>query len=185
MSRFCLSGWKAAVVNIAAFQIGWFACALGGSAVGGVVVAAILGAHLYWLGRPGEWRLLAGFAGLGLMIDGSFSLLGGFSFDAASGGELALAGAGAGPSMPLPLPAWLWLLWLLFATLPQHSLTWLWPRPWLAALGGATSGPLSYLAGARLSGVELAPWLLPAEAVVWALLCLGLSWHYRKRPAAE
>lgn len=46
---------------------------------------------------------------------------------------------------------------------------------WLAVVGGALSGPLSYYAGARLAGVELAPWLLPAQALVWGLLCLWLS----------
>lgn len=183
MTRPRPTGLIASVANIVAFQVGWFACVLGGSAVGSGVAAMIVTAHLLWLGRPGEWRLLAGFAGLGLIIDGSFALLGGFGFGAVSGGGLALAGAGAGPVMALPLPLWLWLLWPLFATLPRHSLGWLWQRPWLAALGGATSGPLSYLAGARLSGVELAPWLLPAEAVVWALLCLGLSRHFGRYPA--
>ena len=182
MTRLGVGGWVAPIANIAAFQLGWFACVLGGSMAGGLVAVMILAAHLRWLGRPGEWRLLAGFAVLGLLIDGSLALLGGFGFAGAEEG-LALAGAGAGPLLALPLPAWLWLLWPLFATLPRHSLSWLWRRPWLAMLGGATSGPLSYLAGARLSGVELAPWLLPAEAVVWALLCLALSRHLG-RPGA-
>lgn len=180
MIRLDANGWAASVVNILAFQVGWFACVLGGSAIGAVVAALILTAHLYWLGQPREWRLLAAFATLGLVIDGSFGLLGGFDF---AGGDTALAGAGAGPWGALPLPLWLWLLWPLFATLPLHSLSWLWRRPWLAALGGATSGPLSYLAGARLSGVELAPWLLPAEALVWAVLCLGLSYRLGRAPS--
>ncbi len=181
MTRPRLSGWVASLANILAFQVGWFACVLGGNAIGAVVAALILTAHLYWLRQPREWRLLAAFATLGLVIDGSFVLLGGFGFDATTGGEAALAGAGAGSWGALPL--WLWLLWPLFATLPLHSLTWLWQRPWLAVLGGATSGPLSYLAGARLAGVELAPWLLPAEALVWAVLCLGLSHRLGRKPS--
>ncbi|MGB8714024.1 MAG: DUF2878 domain-containing protein [Onishia taeanensis] len=181
MIRLDANGWVASVVNILAFQAGWFACVLGGSAIGAGVAAMILAAHLYWLGQPREWRLLAAFATLGLIIDGSFVLLGGFDFAANAGGDAPLAGAGAGPWGALPLPLWLWLLWPLFATLPLHSLSWLWRRPWLAALGGATSGPLSYLAGARLSGVELAPWLLPAEALVWVALCLGLSHRLGRR----
>ncbi|WP_192035947.1 DUF2878 family protein [Halomonas sp. YLGW01] len=183
MTRATPGGWQVTVANIAAFQLGWFACVLGGSAVGSAVAALIVAGHLSWLGRPGEWRLVASFAGLGLIVDGGFSLLGGFGFGAESASELALASAGAGPVMALPLPLWMWLLWPLFATLPRHSLAWLWRHPWLAALGGATSGPLSYLAGARLAGVELAPWLLPAEAVVWALLCLGLCRHLGEQRA--
>ena len=42
-------------------------------------------------------------------------------------------------------------------------------------LGGAISGPLSYYAGARLADVAIAPWLLPAQALVWGLLCLWLT----------
>ncbi|MDI5922470.1 DUF2878 domain-containing protein [Halomonas sp. LR5S13] len=150
------------LANLAAFQAGWFACVLGGSGVGLLVAAVILTLHLAWLARPGEWRWLAGFAALGLVVDGGLTLAGGFDF---ADGSPLLGG----------LPPWLWLLWPLFATLIHHSLAWLWQSPWLAVLGGATSGPLSYYAGARLAGVELAPWLLPAEALAWALICLVLS----------
>ncbi|MBB3185434.1 hypothetical protein FHR95_003015 [Halomonas fontilapidosi] len=150
------------LVNLAAFQAGWFACVLGGSRIGLLVASAIIALHLAWLARPGEWRWLAGFAALGLVVDGGLTLAGGFDF--ANG--LPLLGG---------MPPWLWLLWPLFATLIHHSLAWLWQYPWLAVLGGATSGPLSYYAGASLAGVELAPWLLPAEALTWALICLTLS----------
>ncbi len=149
------------LVNLAAFQAGWFACVLGGSVIGVLAAAAVITLHLVWLARPGEWRWLAGFAALGLVVDGGLTLAGGFAF--AEGSSL-LGG----------MPLWLWLLWPLFATLIHHSLAWLWQTPWLAMLGGATSGPLSYYAGARLAGVELTPWLLPAEALIWALICLGL-----------
>lgn len=150
------------VANLAAFQAGWFACVLGGSRVGLLVAAVIITLHLIWLARPGEWRWLAAFAALGLAVDGSLALAGGFDF---ADGPFALG----------VMPSWLWLLWPLFATLIHHSLAWLWQYRWLAILGGATSGPLSYYAGARFAGVELAPWLLPAEALVWALICFVLS----------
>ncbi|HET8790598.1 MAG TPA: DUF2878 domain-containing protein [Modicisalibacter sp.] len=146
--------------NLVAFQLGWFACVLGGSLTGGLVAGVIIVAHLVWLAQPGEWRWLVGFALLGLAIDGSLALAGGFIF--------------AEPAW-LPLPLWLWVLWPLFATLLKHSLAWLWNHRWLAVLGGAISGPLSYFGGAQLSNVELAPWLLPVEALVWALLCWWLS----------
>ncbi|MDN3557192.1 DUF2878 domain-containing protein [Halomonas maura] len=149
------------LANLAGFQLGWFACVLGGSLVGGAVVTLVLALHLRWLARAGEWRWLVGFAALGLAIDGGLALAGGFRFD----GEPRVLGL---------LPPWLWLLWPLFASLLHHALAWLWRHPWLAALGGATGGPLSYLAGARLAGVELAPWLLAAEALVWAGLCRWL-----------
>ncbi|MGC3874183.1 DUF2878 family protein [Halomonas sp. GXIMD04776] len=150
-----------ALFNLVAFEVGWLACVLGGSLIGALVAAAIITAHLIWLARPGEWHWLAGFAGLGLIVDGGLALAGGFIFTNP-------------PWWPLPLPLWLWILWPLFATLLQHSLAWLWQHPGLAMLGGAVSGPLSYFGGAQLAGIELAPWLLPAQAVIWALLCLWL-----------
>ncbi|TDO10486.1 MULTISPECIES: DUF2878 domain-containing protein [Halomonas] len=156
------------LANLAAFQAGWFACVLGGTRIGLLIVAVIVTLHLAWLARPGEWRWLAGFAMLGLAIDGGLALAGGFDF---------ADPLGMRPIMPI----WLWLLWPLFATLVHHSLAWLWQYPWLAMLGGATSGPLSYYAGARLAGVKLAPWLLPAEALAWALICLILSCRLGKR----
>jgi hypothetical protein len=66
------------------------------------------------------------------------------------------------------------MLWPLFATLVFHSLAWLWRYPLVAAACGAISGPLSYLGGAALANVSLAPWLLPVQAVIWAALCLGI-----------
>ncbi|SEL78905.1 DUF2878 domain-containing protein [Halomonas daqiaonensis] len=155
------------LANLAAFQAGWFACILGGSRVGLLVAAMIITLHLAWLARPGEWRWLVGFAALGLVVDGSLTLAGGFDF---ADGTRVLG----------VMPMWLWLLWPLFATLIHHSLAWLWRTPWLAVLGGATSGPLSYYGGAHLAGVELAPWLLPAEAFAWALICFALSGRFSK-----
>ncbi|MCW4149809.1 DUF2878 domain-containing protein [Halomonas sp. 18H] len=150
------------IANLAGFQLGWLACVLGGSLIGLVTVAILLALHLRFMAYPGEWRWLAGFALLGLGVDGGLALAGGFQFpdDAWRLG---------------PLPVWLWLLWPLFASTLHHGLAWLWPHPRLAMLGGALSAPMSYFGGARLAEVDLAPWLLPAEALVWLLLCLGVS----------
>lgn len=157
-------------INLVAFQAGWFACVLGGSSIGAAVALIIVFVHLRFLAHPGEWRWLAGFALLGLVVDGGLALAGGFHF----------------PERPLlgVLPLWLWLLWPLFATLIHHSIAWLWRRPWLAMLGGATSGPASYFGGAELAGVELAPWLLPVEAAIWMLLCGVLSHRLGSRGGA-
>lgn len=153
--------WHRATLNVVAFQLGWFACVLGGGVIGTAAAGAILIWHLRVMARPGEWRWLVGFAVLGFAVEGGLALAGGYRFapDTLSVGPLAL---------------WLWWLWPLFATLLMHSLNWLWYRPWLAALGGAVSAPLSYVGGATLAGVELAPWLLPVQATFWALLCRAL-----------
>ena len=158
-------GTRRALLNLAAFELGWLACVLGGSWIAVPAAAVILTLHLGWQARPGEWRWLAGFAALGLIVDGGLTLAGGFDF-------------GDQPLMFGVLPLWIWLLWPLFATLLHHSLAWLWHRPWLAVLGGAISGSASYFAGARLADVAIAPWLLPAQALIWGLLCLWLTVHF-------
>lgn len=165
--------------NIAGFQLGWLACVLGGNLIGAAVVTLVLAAHLRWIARPGEWRWLSGFALLGLAIDGGLGLAGGFTFPA----DQSLYRTLIAPPY-INIPVWLWLLWPLFATLLHHSLSWLWRWPWLAVAGGAVSAPLSYLAGARLASIGLAPWLIAVEALIWAGLCLWLSLTLGKRPTA-
>lgn len=158
--------WQALVLNALRFEAGWLLCVLGGSWVAAIAGGSLLVWHLWRCARPGEWQFIAGFALLGLVIDGGLQLLGGFDFN----DQTLVLGL---------LPLWLWMLWPLFATLVHHSLAWLWRYPLLAALCGAISGPLSYYGGALLAEVTLAAWLLPIQALVWAVLCLGISRFYR------
>lgn len=158
-------------LNALAFEAGWLACVLGGSQVALAAGALVVGGHLWRVAGAGEGRLLAGFAALGLAVDGGFALAGGFIF------------ADPTPAW-LPLPLWLWMLWPLFATLVHHSLGWVWHLPWLAPLLGATGGALSYYGGSVLADVTLAPWLLPAEALAWALVFGGLAAHRASSSAA-
>ncbi|GGW21778.1 hypothetical protein GCM10007157_09600 [Vreelandella hamiltonii] len=153
--------------NALRFEAGWLLCVLGGSWVAAATGAALLSWHAWRCARPGEWRFIAVFALLGLILDGGFHLAGGFDFH----DDALIAGL---------LPVWLWMLWPLFATLVFHSLAWLWRYPLIAAACGAVSGPLSYLGGAALAGVTLAPWLLPAQAVAWGALCWGISTYMRR-----
>lgn len=153
------------LLNALGFEAGWLACVLGGSWVALGAGTLLIGWHLWRLAYPGEWRLLGGLALTGLVIDGGLALAGGFTFN-----ETAQPVLDAGP-----LPLWLWMLWPLFATLVRHSLGWLWRFPRLAMLCGGLGGALSYYGGSVLAGVTLAPWLLPAEALTWALLCAWLS----------
>lgn len=156
------SRWPPLLFNLIGFETGWLLCLLGGSWIALVTGLLLIGGHLRFIAYPGEWRLLVGFAGLGLVLDGSLTLLGGFDFS----GHTQIFGL---------LPLWLWMLWPLFATLLRHSLAWLWRFPLLAATGGALSGPLSYYGGSVLANVTLAPWLLPAQALIWGLLCYLLA----------
>ena len=144
------------LANALLFQLGWAACILAAQQswwlLGGL---ACLAAQL-WLSheRLAELRLVLIVTLLGSLLDSLLLNLG--LFDFASNSWL--------------LPAWLALLWALLATTLRHSLAWT-ARPWwLASLLGATSGPLSYYAGAQLAGVGLPLGTAPS------LLLLGLLW---------
>ncbi|PCF96712.1 DUF2878 domain-containing protein [Vreelandella nigrificans] len=154
--------WREILFNALRFEAGWLLCVLGGSWVAAFAGTGLLGWHIWRCAKPGEWRFIGVFAVLGLAIDGGLHLVGGFDF----GGHALAVGL---------LPLWLWMLWPLFATLVFHSLAWLWRYPLIAAACGAVSGPLSYLGGAALADVGLAPWLLPTQAAIWAVLCFGIS----------
>lgn len=156
------SSWQALLLNVVRFEAGWFLCVLGGSWVALVAGSVLIAWHLHAMAQPREWQLLLGFALLGLFLDSSLALLGGYDFT----GHTQTFG---------PIPLWLWMLWPLFGTLILHSLRWLWRYPWLAFLGGAISGPLSYYGGALLADVVLAPWLLPTQAAIWGVMCAVMA----------
>lgn len=144
------------LANALLFQLGWLACIFAAQQpwwlLGGL---ACLAAQL-WLSheRQSDLRLVLAVTLLGSLLDSLLLNLGLFDF--------------AGDSWLLP--AWLALLWALLATTLRHSLAWT-ARPWwLASLLGATSGPLSYYAGAQLAGVGLPLGTAPS------LLLLGLLW---------
>jgi hypothetical protein len=69
-------------------------------------------------------------------------------------------------------PVWIIAMWALFATSLNLSMGWLKGRPWLAALFGAVGGPLAYLAGERLGGVQMPDpvMALGAQAIGWAAI---------------
>ena len=48
-------------------------------------------------------------------------------------------------------PLWLVMLWLGFSSMAPVALDWLAPKPVIAVLLGAVSGPLSYVAGIKLN----------------------------------
>ena len=159
------------LINILSFQTGWFACVLGAAhgrpLLGPVVVAVLLGLHLYLTADvKGEIRLLATAGVLGFLLDSLQALLGVFSF-------------GTGGALSWMSPLWMIALWPNFATTLHTSLSWLAGRYALAAVFGAIAGPLSYYAGAQLGALSLHPHLfvsLGTLSVVWSILTPGLLW---------
>ena len=154
--------WTAWLVSCLTFQAGWFACVLGaarGTPIAGVVlVAALVTGHLALSRRRLADAAFLGASGLfGYAADSALVLAGWIRFPepAALGGPSAL---------------WMVALWVLFASTLEGCMSWLRDRWVLAAGLGAVSGPLSYLAGARLGAIELAE---PAAA---PLAAIGVTW---------
>jgi hypothetical protein len=143
------------ILNAVLFQIGWFACVLGGNQIAVPVTLAILIAHWFLVSKQiAEWRTIFLVALVGIIIDSGLFAAGVFN----DGSERHIA------------PLWLIGLWLLFATTLNHSFSWLHQRYVLAIVLGAISGPLSYLAGVKLGAVSF------GIEQVSALLLLALIW---------
>lgn len=149
------------VINVAAFQVTWFACVLGaahGLEWVGPIVA--LGAMLLHLRLSPDRTLphwwIPGLGLLGFLADSLLSAAGLLDF-------------GIHLLRPWPCPLWIFGLWLGFATTLNSSLGWLGSRLPLAALLGLLLGPLAYYAAAELGAVKL----FGPEA---ALLAVGIEW---------
>jgi hypothetical protein len=158
------------LINFIAFQLGWFACVLGAANdlpwLGPIVVAAAVSLHLVRARRPRPELWLICFAMmLGLAIDSLLLATGWLSYP-------------SGLWLPGLAPYWIVSMWALFATTLNVSMGWMRGRPLVAAVMGAIGGPLSYLAGEKLGGIELdqAAYALAALAVAWAVAMPLLSW---------
>jgi len=156
------------LANFLVFQIGWFACVLGGASglpwVGTGIALAIVTWHLTRAMRPKQELLLVlSAAGIGLVFDSLLVALGWLAYPS---GTLVAGTA----------PHWIVALWMLFAITLNLSLAWLKRRLLVAVLFGAIGGPLAYLGGAKLGALSFVaptPGLI-ALAVGWALLTPAL-----------
>ncbi len=149
-------------VNYLLFQIGWFACVLGGDHVALIAAVIILFIHLLWVGSwHKEKQVLAITFLLGCAIDsflGNLEILK-FHSQLDDGGRI--------------LPLWLACLWLIFGTTLRHSLDWSRTHKLYGAILGFFGGPISYLAGSKMSDVTLAQPLwqtLLVLAIIWAFV---------------
>ncbi len=153
------------VLNLVAFQLGWWALVLtaaqGRPELGLGVLALLLAWHLGRVRPLGSEALLIGLAALiGFGFDSLLLASGWVSF---GGGELT---GGLGPYLP---PLWMTALWANFATTLNVSLASLQTRPWLAALLGLVGGPAAYWGGAQLGAMSF---LDPTAG----LIALALGW---------
>ena len=152
------------LTNLAAFQIGWFACVLGGAneqpLAGTLTVVAAVGLHLYMVRQPSvELLLVAAACLIGLVWDSLVVSLGLMSYPSGTCAD-GLA------------PHWIVAMWALFATTLNVSMGWLKGRPALAVLLGGIGGPMAYLTGYKLGGVVIPDlWFgLVVQGLGWAIM---------------
>jgi hypothetical protein len=144
------------ILNAVLFQLGWFACILGGDAIAFITTLVILCLHqVFFEVRRTEWYLIAFIVVTGFIVDNIWSYLGVLGFQS--------------PTM-LFIPIWLVCIWALFAATLNHSLYWLKDRLLLSSLLVSISGPLSYLAGSKMAGVTL------TDPPIISLLCISVCW---------
>lgn len=157
------------ISNLVLFQIGWFACVLGGAHelpwLGAFTAGLIITVHL-WLARDmlSELKLL------------SLALLVGLIFESLMV-VLQLAQYSSGMLLPVMAPVWMILMWPLFATTLNVSLRWIKPlSSWWLALMGAVLAPMAYFGGARLQAVAFNDMALSLSIIAlgWALLLPAL-----------
>lgn len=150
------------LINFALYQVGWFACVLGGAWhfpwTGFLIAMALVGVHLALSPeRAVEVRLVV------------------FATIAGAAVEVVLIRAGtyrftSGTIVDALPPPWLLAMWAQFATTFRFSMRRVIGRPIRAMLFGAAGGPIAFLAGQRLGAVELLP------PMTHGLLYLSISW---------
>lgn len=156
---------KTLIINFVLFQIGWFACVLGGAfhqpVLGSAIALSIIIFHLYnsARNRP-EFDLLL----LAIVI--------GFIFESAMV-SFNLAHYSNAQFHQNIAPYWMILMWPLFATTLNLSMRWLKKLSLvLVALIGAVFAPIAYFAGSNLGAVVYDDTVISLSviALAWALL---------------
>jgi hypothetical protein len=152
------------LLNVAAFKIGWLSSVVGGAQqlpwLGPAVVLLAIGLHLFYAKRPrSEFTLILICGLVGAAFDSVLVANGLVTYPSGLFNEILA-------------PVWIIGMWMLFATTLNVSMQWLKSRPALAALIGLFAGPLSYLGGHKLGGIEFVneTVALAALAIGWAIM---------------
>ena len=158
------------ITNFVFFQIGWFACVLGGAHdwpwLGTSIALVIVGWHVARAVRPrDELVLILIAAGIGAVFDSALVALGWVAYHSET-------------LIPGTAPYWIGTLWMLFATTLNVSLRWMRRSGLAASALGAVGGPLAYWSGARLGDMEFVVTIAATAAIAlgWAVLVPYLVW---------
>ena len=149
------------VINIILFQIGWFACVLSAAnnhpLVGASISLFIIVSHVL-LSREykQEIRIIVIAMVIGLFLDSLIISAGWVTYT-------------SGMFNDFIAPYWIVLMWALFATTLNYSLSWMRNKLLLSVVLGAIAGPLAYYAGMKLGAVEFIN-------EINALISLSIGW---------
>jgi hypothetical protein len=168
-------------INFILFQIGWFACVLGGAYghpwAGTLVAVAIVAWHLARAANPAaEFKLVLLAALMGGAWDSALVALGWIAYPSGT----LIAGAA---------PLWIVAMWMMFATTLNVSLRWLKHLGFPVILLGAVFGPFAYYAGEMLGALQFTDWqaAIAAQGIGWGMLLpllVTLSTRYNGIAAA-
>ena len=152
------------IINVAAFKLGWLSSVVGGAQqlpwLGPVVVCMAIALHLFRAERPSSELMLIISCGLiGAFFDSTLVAAGWVTFPSGMFSEFLA-------------PYWIVTMWMLFATTLNLSMRWMRGRPWLAAAFGLAGGPLAYLAGQKIGGIQFVDQYaaLTMLAIGWAVM---------------
>ncbi len=146
-----------ALGNFFIYQAVWFIAVTDGNR-GIPLCCLLLLLHLLFSNRKLlDIVTMAAFIVVGVIVDGTLSRLGLFSFRE--------------PGLILPL--WLMIIWLALGITPHHSLAWMKNRPITCSVFGSIGGPAAYWAGIKF-GAAVFHWPLTVSlftlAVTWSLV---------------
>lgn len=158
------------VLELAAFQIVWFACALGaahGQSTPGILAASLFLIAQVLIREDRKAVLMATLAsGLAGLVAETLAIQAGLVIHAAPWPDTTLA------------PAWMVALWLAFGSTLPTTARLLGSKPMQkAVVAGAVFGPLAYAAGAQLGALQLTrpEWIgYAAYASAWCAIFPGL-----------
>ena len=163
---------KNILINIILFQIGWFACVLTAASsqpiFGAIISFVIIVSHILMSKQyKQELRIIIIAMMIGLFWDSLIVSAGWLTYQ-------------SGMVVDFMAPYWIVLMWALFATTINSSLSWMKEKLILSSVFGAIAGPLAYYAGVKLGAVEFLNEInaLIALSIGWALftpLLLKLS----------
>ncbi len=153
---------KSFIINFLLFQLGWFACVLGGAydqaLLGSLIALTIIAYHCYRAPDAiKEGRLLLLALVIGLIFESIITAQG---FAQYNNGQL----------LDFIAPLWMILMWPLFATTLNLSMRWMKGLSLIiVAIIGALFAPLAYYAGNRLGAVSY-------DDITISLLIIAMAW---------